>query len=67
MREVAGEFGGPVVLREYCSDNKKVRDEYGIYRRIFINGQEVGWGPEAPKDALRAEVEKAKRLIAPAG
>jgi GNAT superfamily N-acetyltransferase len=63
VREVAGEFGGSVVLREYCADDPKVRDEYGLCRGIFINGKAVGWGAEAPKDNVRTEVEKAKQKI----
>lgn len=67
VREVADEFGDSVVLREYCADNPKVRDEYGLCRGIFINGKAVGWGAEAPKDNVHAEVEKAKRQITPGG
>ncbi len=67
VREVAGEFGNSTVLREYCADNPKIRDEYGLCRGIFINGNAVGWGTEAPKDNVRAEVEKAKRQITPGG
>lgn len=63
VREVVGEFSDSVVLREYCADDPKVRDEYGLCRGIFINGKAVGWGAEAPKSNVRAEIEKTRQLI----
>jgi hypothetical protein len=63
VREVAGEFGDSVVLREYCADDPKVRDEYGLCRGIFINGKAVGWGTPAPRHSLREEIEKARQQI----
>ncbi len=63
VREVAGEFGISVVLREYCADDPKVRDKYGLCRGIFINGKAVGWGAAAPKNGVRAEIEKARQQI----
>ena len=67
VREVTGEFGDLVVLREYCVDDLKIRDEYGLRRGIFINGNMIGWGHEAPKDGVRAEIEKARRQMIPDG
>ena len=59
VREVAAEFGDGVLLREYCADDPDVRARYGICRAIFINGQEVGWGYEAPKEGLREAIRAA--------
>jgi GNAT superfamily N-acetyltransferase len=59
VREVAAEFGDPVVLREYCADDPDIRVQYGIYRAIFINGHEVGWRYEAPKGDLREAIRGA--------
>jgi GNAT superfamily N-acetyltransferase len=59
VREVAAEFGDAVVLREYCADDPDVRARYGIYRAILIEGQEVGWGYEAPKEGLREAIRAA--------
>jgi predicted GNAT family acetyltransferase len=59
VREVAAEFGNAVALREYCSDDPAMRARYGIGRAIFIDGKEVGWGYEAPKDGLREAIRKA--------
>jgi len=59
MREVAAEFGDAVLLREYCADDPAVRARYGVYRAIYIDGKEVGWGYEAPRDGLREAIRKA--------
>ncbi len=60
VREVAGEFDDSLLLREYCSDDPDVRARYGVFRAIFINGEEVGWGYEAPKDGLRQRICQAQ-------
>jgi GNAT superfamily N-acetyltransferase len=59
VREVAAAFGDAVVLREYCADDPDVRAQYGIYRAIYIDGREVGWGYEAPKEGLREAIREA--------
>lgn len=64
VREVAEEFGDSVLLREYCSDDPKVRKTYGILRGIFLNGKEVGWGYEAPRDGLREKIREAQQQLA---
>ena len=67
VREVAEEFGSSVVMREYCADDPRIRDEYGISRGVFIDGKEIGWGYEAPKDGVRMEIRKAKGQTTPDG
>ena len=64
VREVAAEFGGSVLLREYCSDDPQVRSKYGIHRAIFVNGIEVSWGYEAPKEGLREKIREAQQGLA---
>ena len=64
VREVAGEFGDSVVLKEYCSDDPATRSTYGIFRAIFVNGEEIGWGYEAPRDGLREKIREAQRQVA---
>jgi GNAT superfamily N-acetyltransferase len=59
VREVAAEFGDTVLLREHRTDDPAVRDRCGIYRAIMIDGQEVGWGYEAPKEGLRQAIHEA--------
>jgi len=64
VREVAREFGESVMLREYCSDGTDIRSTHGILRAIFVNGKEVGWGYEAPKDGLREKIREAQQSLA---
>jgi len=59
VREVAAEFGDAVELREYPSDDPAIRARYAIYRAILIDGKEVGWGYEAPRDGLRQAIREA--------
>jgi hypothetical protein len=64
VREVAREFGNAVVLREHCSDDAAIRSKHGISRAIFIDGNEVGWGYEAPKEGLREKILEAQGKLA---
>jgi hypothetical protein len=59
VREVAAEHGAAVLLREYSADDPAIRARYGIYRAIFIDGNGVSWGYEAPKEGLRAAIGEA--------
>lgn len=59
VREVVAEFGGDVVLEEHCSEDMATHCGLTVYRAIFVNGREVGWGHEAPKDGLRKAVSEA--------
>ena len=59
VREVAGEFGNSVVLNEYCADDREVFVRYQRPRGIFVNGKEIGWGYEAPKDGIREAIAEA--------
>jgi GNAT superfamily N-acetyltransferase len=60
VRQVAEEFGDLVLLREFNSDDAEIRSRHGISRAIFVNGREVFWGYEAPKDGLRQAVREAQ-------
>jgi thiol-disulfide isomerase/thioredoxin len=59
VREVAAEFGDKVVLREYCADDADVLRAHELPRAIFVNGKEVGWGCEAPREGLRKVLSEA--------
>jgi GNAT superfamily N-acetyltransferase len=59
VREVAAEFGDHVALREYCADDREILLRHQIPRGIFINGREIGWGYEAPKQAVREAIVQA--------
>jgi len=58
-REVAAEFGDSVVVREYCADKRLILSRYQIPRGIFINGKEIWWGHEAPKEGIRESISNA--------
>lgn len=60
VRQVAEEFGDLVLLREFNSDDAQIRSRHGISRAIFVNGREVFWGYEAPKDGLRQAIREAQ-------
>ena len=59
VREVAIEFGELVVVHEYCADERSILSRYQIPRGIFINGKEIWWGYEAPKEGIREAISKA--------
>ncbi len=59
VREVAGEFGDRVVLNEHCADDQDVLLRCRRPRGIFINGKEIGWGYEAPRDGIRKAIAEA--------
>jgi GNAT superfamily N-acetyltransferase len=62
VREVAAEFGDKVVLNEYRADEPEVLKCYQLPRGIFINGKEIGWGYEAPKEGIREAILKALEI-----
>jgi len=59
VREVAAEFGDWVVLNEYSADDRSVLLRYQISRAIFVNGLEIRWGYEAPRDGIRNAIVQA--------
>ncbi len=61
VREVVGEYDDSVVLNEYCADRRETLLRYEIPRGIFVNGREIGWGYEAPKDGIREAISMALR------
>lgn len=63
VREVAGEFGEVVVLREYDASDRDVLCSYQRARGIFINGREIGWGYEAPREGIREAIAHALREL----
>lgn len=59
VREVCLEFGNRVLLREFRAEDREVLLQYQIARAIYVNGREIGWGFEAPKEGIRAAIEQA--------
>ena len=58
VREVCAEFGDRVVLNESCAEDHHALLACGISRAIYVNGAEIGWGYEAPKDGIRAAIRR---------
>ncbi|TFF86053.1 MAG: N-acetyltransferase, partial [Promethearchaeota archaeon] len=61
VREVVEEFGNDVILREYSADNRKELLTHQIPRAIYINGKQIFWGYEAPREGIRTAIENAFR------
>jgi thiol-disulfide isomerase/thioredoxin len=59
VKEIAKEFGNKVVLNEYGADDQKILSLYQVPRGIFIDGKEIGWGYEAPKEGIREAINQA--------
>lgn len=59
VREVAAEFGDTVVLNEYQADDRETLLKHQIPRGIYINGEWIFWGYEAPKEGIRDAITKA--------
>jgi GNAT superfamily N-acetyltransferase len=59
VREVAAEYGDSVILNEYPADDRQTLLRYETPRAIYVNGKEIGWGYEAPKDGIREAISEA--------
>ncbi len=59
VREVAAEFGDAVVLNEHDADDRPSFCGCQTARGIFINGKEIGWGYDAPREGIREAISKA--------
>ncbi len=59
VREVVGEYRDSGILNEYCADDRSALLRFQLPRGIFINGKEIWWGHEAPKDGIRQAIFQA--------
>ena len=59
VRKVCAEFGDSVRLTEYCAEERDILLCHQISRAIYVNGREIFWGYEAPKDGIREAVRRA--------
>ncbi|MFQ5885584.1 MAG: GNAT family N-acetyltransferase [Thermoplasmata archaeon] len=64
VKDVAEEFGDKVILNEYPAHEPGVFLKYHKQRGIFINGKEIVWGYEAPKEGIREAIRKALEEVA---
>jgi len=58
VKKIAEEYGDKVFLNEYRVHDRDDLLEHGMYRAIFVNGEEISWGYEAPEDGIREAIEK---------
>ncbi|MFX1588175.1 MAG: hypothetical protein ACFFC1_08470 [Promethearchaeota archaeon] len=59
VREVVSEFGNNVILNKFSAVNQSILQQYGISRRIYVNGNMLEIGPEIEKSILRKAIEDA--------
>jgi ribosomal protein S18 acetylase RimI-like enzyme len=59
VREVAAEFGEKAALADYDADDRGILRQYQLPRAIFIDGNEIGWGYEAPRNGIRNAIARA--------
>jgi len=59
VRQVVAEFGDDVILNDYCADDRETLLQYQIPRAIYVNGEQISWGYEAPPDGIREAIAKA--------
>ena len=59
VREVVSEFGNDVILNEFSAVDQSILQQYGLSRRIYVNGNMMEIGPEIEKSILRKAIEDA--------
>jgi len=59
VRDVAAEFGEQVQLNEHQAEQAETLGLCGIPRAIYVDGQEISWGYEAPRDGIRDAIRRA--------
>jgi len=59
VREVCAEYGDLVTLREYNAEDRQTLLRYQTPRAIYVNGKEIFWGYEAPKEGIREAIDRA--------
>ena len=65
VRDVCREYGDLVLLREFRAENRDVLLQHQIARAIYVNGDEIGWGYEAPKEGIRKAINQALASMTP--
>jgi thiol-disulfide isomerase/thioredoxin len=63
VRDVASEYGEDVILNEYSAVDQKLLQQYGIERRIYVNGEMIEIGPEVEKNRIREAIENALKKL----
>ena len=65
VRDVCDEYDDRVRLREFQADNREILLQHQIARAIYVNGREIGWGYEAPREGIREAINQALATISP--
>ena len=63
VREVASEYGNKVILNDFSAVDQKIIQQYGIERRIYVNGKMMELGSEIERNKLRDAIESAINKI----
>jgi len=63
VREVVSEYGKNIILNEYSSVDQEMLQQYGIERRIYVNGNVIEVGPEIEKSELRGAIKNAMKKL----
>jgi len=58
-REGCAEYRDRVVLHEHNAEDRATLLQYQTPRAIYVNGEEVFWGYEAPREGIRAAIDEA--------
>jgi len=58
VREVCAEFGPSVLLREYPAEDREIFLRHQIPRAIYVEGNEISWGYEAPREGIRTAIQQ---------
>ena len=56
VREVVSEYGNDVTLNEFSAVDQNILRQYGIERRIYVNGRMMELGSEIEKTKLREAI-----------
>jgi len=59
VREVVSEFEDEVVLNEFSAIDQNFLQQFGISRRIYVNGKMMEIGPEVEKSKLKEEIQNS--------
>ncbi len=59
VREVVASFGDEVVLREHDACDPEVLRRHQIPRAIYVDGERITWGFEAPREGLADAIRAA--------
>ena len=60
VRDVVSGYEDDVIFNAYSADTPSNLQQYGLSRRIYVDGKLIEVGPEIEKEKLRQEIDHAK-------